>query len=304
LLVTVAYSTQIEKPFNYVDVPPVALSTVVIAYPSIVTTLDLRDDPQHPHKGIYLSDEFQVAGGPFGGEVADLRVQPEVRTYLPLGKRVTFATRASIGLLFARNYAQNFEGELRSYQNNPANLPPNYVSDLEKMYFRGFFSGGPNSNRGFPIRGVAPYGDVPFLNPATASQQVANSCLPSATGVVPPGCSSPIGGFTLWEFSNELRVDVSGPFSTAVFCDMSDVSPKQWDFRTTPLRPHMSCGFGVRYDTPVGPIRLDLGYRIESLQVLGYKNDVAANAHDPTEGIVPRLWGLPLAIAFGIGEAY
>jgi outer membrane protein insertion porin family/translocation and assembly module TamA len=178
------------------------------------------------------------------------------------------------------------------------------VSDLEKMYFRGFFSGGPNSNRGFPIRGVAPYGDVPFLNPATASQQVANSCLPSATGVVPPGCSSPIGGFTLWEFSNELRVDVSGPFSTAVFCDMSDVSPKQWDFRTTPLRPHMSCGFGVRYDTPVGPIRLDLGYRIESLQVLGYKNDVAANAHDPTEGIVPRLWGLPLAIAFGIGEAY
>jgi outer membrane protein insertion porin family/translocation and assembly module TamA len=224
-----------------------------------------------------------------------------VRTYLPLGKRVTFATRATMGFLLAPNYARDFLSELTSYQNDPTKLPNNYVSDLEKMYFRGFFSGGPNSNRGFPIRGVAPYGDVPFLNPSTAAQQVATNCVPQG-GVVPAGCSSPVGGFTLWELSNELRVKVSGPFATAVFCDMSDVSPNRFNIR--PDHPHLSCGVGVRYDTPVGPIRLDIGYRIEGLQVLGSKNDVAANQKDPTEGIVPRLWGLPLAVAFGIGEAY
>jgi outer membrane protein insertion porin family/translocation and assembly module TamA len=38
----------------------------------------------------------------------------------------------------------------------------------------------------------------------------------------------------------------------------------------------MSVGTGARYDTPVGPIRLDLGYRIEPLQVLGYPDDYAA----------------------------
>ena len=31
-------------------------------------------------------------------------------------------------------------------------------------------------------------------------------------------------------------------------------------------RPHLSCGAGARYDTPVGPIRLDIGYRIPGAQ--------------------------------------
>ncbi len=310
LLVTLAYNTQFENPSNYLAdaKSPVNLPTVFIAYPQLNTVLDLRDDPSHTHKGIYLANDLQVAG--VGGQVSDVRVQPEVRTYLPLGKRVTFATRATMGFLLAANYAEGpagggFADELRAFQAKP--VPTDgYVSDLEKMYFRGFFSGGPNSNRGFPLRGVAPYGDVPFLNPANASSVVARGCNPQG-GVVPPGCSSPIGGFTLWELSNELRVNVSGPFSTAVFCDMSDVSPNRFDVRlggSQRFRPHLSCGLGVRYDTPVGPIRLDIGYRIEALQVLGYKNDVAANQADPTEGFIPRLFGLPLAVAFGIGEAY
>jgi len=304
LLVTLAYNVQIEKAIDYVQETPQdlqELGTLFIAYPELITTLDLRDSSKRPHKGIYLSNDLQSAGGPFGGGVADVKVQPEIRTYIPLGRRVTLATRASMGFLAARNYAQGFEAELKNFQRNPVSTDQ-YVQDIEKMYFRGFFSGGPNTNRGFPIRGVAPYGDVPFLNPSTASQQVANGCVPGFNGTVKAGCSSPIGGFTLWEFSNELRIDVSGPFSTAVFCDMSDVSPNQFQVRLD--HPHLSCGFGIRYDTPVGPLRLDVGYRIESLQVLGYRNDLAANQADSTEGFVPRLFGLPLAIAFGIGEAY
>jgi outer membrane protein assembly factor BamA len=313
--VILSYNAQVEDPFSYVSIPhetgtpTINLSPVVVLYPDLVTRLDLRDDPNEPHQGIYLANDLQVAG--VGGEVSDVRALPEVRTYIPLGKRVTFATRASMGFLFAANYAQGtggpdgFKGELLKYTNNPASLSQGaldtYVSDIEKIYFRGFFSGGPSSNRGFPLRGVAPYADVPFLTPGTAASIVARSCEPVA-GVVPPGCTSPTGGFTLWEFSNELRVKVSGPLLTAVFCDMSDVSANRFDVRLN--HPHLSCGFGVRYATPVGPIRLDIGYRIEGLQVLGKKNDVAASQADPTEGIVPRLFGLPLAVAFGIGEAY
>jgi hypothetical protein len=54
----------------------------------------------------------------------------------------------------------------------------------------------------------------------------------------------------------------------------------------------------------VGPIRLDAGYRIQPLQVLGFKNDEDVYAAMPVEGLPPRLLGIPVSIAFGIGEAY
>ncbi len=305
LYISLSYNVQVEVPIGYVQPLDPTLATVVLAYPELITKLDFRDDPVHTHSGVFLSNDLQVAGGPFGGQVGDVKVQPEIRTYVPIGKRITFATRASVGFLFARNYGQVIQDQLADpVTTGPGGNKAARVDDIEKVYFRGFFSGGPSSNRGFPIRGVAPYGYVPFLNPSTASQQIANGCNPnSASSALSSTCLSPIGGFTLWEFSNEVRVNVSGPFSTALFCDMSDVSPKQSDIRLDHL--HMSCGVGARYDTPVGPIRLDLGYRIEPLQVLGYKDDYAAQKADPTEGVPARLFGnVPLAIAFGIGEAY
>jgi outer membrane protein insertion porin family/translocation and assembly module TamA len=83
---------------------------------------------------------------------------------------------------------------------------------------------------------------------------------------------------------------------------MGDVSPQETSIRLSHL--HLSCGLGVRYDTPVGPIRLDVGYRIQPAQVLGYASDAAYNKVDPQEGVQPTLLGLPIAIAIGIGEAY
>ena len=38
------------------------------------------------------------------------------------------------------------------------------------------------------------------------------------------------------------------------------MSPEQVDLRFT--RPHLSCGPGARVDTPVGPIRVDLGFKM------------------------------------------
>jgi outer membrane protein insertion porin family/translocation and assembly module TamA len=303
------HNLQVENPFAYVRALDPDLPTLVISYPELITTLDFRDDKVHPHKGIYLSDSFQVAGGPFGGNAADLKVQPEVRTYIPVASKVTFATRASIGFLFPRNYGNDVE-------NLPvSNTDPDraaHIRDIQTVMFRGFFSGGPSSNRGYPYRGVSPHGFVPFLNPATAAQQNAANCDPTnppldpvtrmPLPIDPQQCSIPIGGFTLWEFSNELRVAVSGPISAAVFCDMSDVSQKTAQLRLSHL--HMSCGVGARYDTPVGPIRLDVGYRIQPLQVLGYQNEQDVYDAMPVEGLPQRLLGIPLAVAFGIGEAY
>ncbi len=104
-----------------------------------------------------------------------------------------------------------------------------------------------------------------------------------------------------------MRFDVSGPLGLAVFCDSGDVSPREADPRFTHL--HLSCGAGGRYDTPVGAIRLDIGYRVQPLQVLGFASETKAAAYDLTEGTQPTLFGppgvgLPVAVSFGIGEAF
>ncbi len=314
LFVSLSYDAQIEDPFSYKDPLDPDLSTLVILYPELITRLDFRDDHEHPHAGFYLANDLQIAGGVFGGGPADIRVEPEVRAYIPVAPKVTFATRASVGFLFPSNYGDVIENHLNdavTVDNRHAR-----VTDIETVLFRGLFSGGPTSNRGFPIRGVSPHGVVPFLNPSTASQQEALNCNPTPVrqpnGVVsvptldPSACSVPIGGFTLWEFSNELRFTVKGPLSGATFCDMGDVSPhvlgQAQAFRFDHM--HLSCGVGARYDTPVGPIRLDVGYRIQPLQVLGFANETAAYDSDASNGFQPTIAGIPIAIAIGIGEAY
>jgi outer membrane protein insertion porin family/translocation and assembly module TamA len=303
---SIGENVQGEIPFKYTTSIDPHLPNILLSYPQLLTTFDLRDDPVHPHAGMYASNDLQVAGGPlFGGTAADVRIQPEVRGYVPIARGITFAARGAIGFLFASNYGDYVKN------GQPAGTPLDQVDrDIEILYFRGFFSGGPSSNRGFPPRGIAPHGSVPFLNPANASAQVALNCAPGVAGTSfgTSLCSVPIGGFSLWEASAEMRFDVAGPVGMAVFCDSGDVSAHQAGFPKT-LRPHLSCGAGGRYDTPVGAIRLDIGYRIQPLQVLGFPSETAAAAVDPTEGTQPTLLGppgtgLPVAISFGIGEAF
>jgi outer membrane protein assembly factor BamA len=319
LYVAVDYTVQVENPFAYVQALDPALETVVLSFPELVTHLDLRDNAVKPHQGIYLGNTIQVAGGIFGGTATDVREQPEARAYIPIARGVTFATRASVGFLWSSNYGKNWESELTSSPTtsettDPASTPEAHEAarlqlehDTQIMYFRGFFSGGPTTNRGFPILGVAPHGVVPFLNPANAAQEVQFGCDPTSPSFQQNlgKCFLPVGGFTLWEFQNEVRFDISGPLSGTVFCDMGDVSPFENDFRFGHL--HLSCGVGAAYDTPAGPIRIDIGYRIQPLQVLGFKNEVdaaTAPAGDPVNGTQPTILGVPLAIAIGIGQAY
>jgi len=323
LFVSLDYTFQVENPFGYVGAKDESLETLFLSFPELVTHLDFRDNSIRPHLGIYLGNTFQVAGHVFGGTASDVRVQPEVRTYLPIAHGVTFATRASVGFLFASNYGKHpgetwdtWDKELENSANPeilaqtspPSPARVDLAHDEQIMYFRGFFSGGPTTNRGYPILGVAPHGVIPFLNPATASQQVQFGCDPAEPQNFnkQDQCFLPVGGFTLWEFQNEVRFDISGPLSASVFCDMSDVSPNQGDIRLSHL--HLSCGVGAAYDTPVGPIRVNLGYRVEPLQVLGFKDESdasnAAAGGDPVNGTQPRIFGQPIAIAIGIGQAY
>ncbi|HYO98060.1 MAG TPA: BamA/TamA family outer membrane protein, partial [Polyangiaceae bacterium] len=160
-------------------------------------------------------------------------------------------------------------------------------------------------------REIGPHGVVPFYNPgqsgedaAQSLEQLAERCGPQVGMMQPDAdadearravCDLPLGGFTLWEAGLELRVPIAGALSAAVFSDASDVSGRRFDFRFN--RPHLSAGLGIRYDTPVGPVRLDGGYRIPGLQVFG--DDDTSD-----EGLPQELFGLPVSVSFGIGESF
>lgn len=280
----ISHNLQVAYPFQYLGKKDPTLELVVISYPELLTQIDLRDDKVHPRKGILVGNTLQVAGGPFGGTADDFKIQPEVRGYIPLTKRLVFAARGMTGFLFPSNYGDYIRSPRSTF---PPDSNADRTRDYQVTFFRGFFSGGPTSNRGYPLRGVGPHAIVPFLTPDAEAARLNLECGTS--------CLSPTGGFTLWEASTELRYDLDGPLSLATFCDASDVSPRTTDLRFDHL--HLSCGGGARYDTPVGPVRLDVGYRIPGLQVLG---GLTPDEKEPKA----FAFGIPIAVSIGIGEAF
>ncbi len=102
-----------------------------------------------------------------------------------------------------------------------------------------FFAGGAFGPRGWIVDGVGP-------------QVITPSGDPFATG----GNALLLGGA-------ELRYDVTRSFQVATFLDLGNVYPEVQDLSIADLRK--SVGLGVRYLTPIGPIRLDYGHKIHRL---------------------------------------
>jgi outer membrane protein assembly factor BamA len=299
LTIAPSYNWQANFPFAYQGDLPGGLKQVhnadgnsvggpvLVAFPALVTTLDFRDDPVSTHSGVYVSNSLQVADKIFGGSVSDVRVQPEIRGYVPITRKsVTLAARATVGFLFPRDYGSTLR------QGTPDPTLPNVIFDQEKLLLRAFYSGGSNSNRGYPLRGVGPYGPVGFLIPTGANCQV---------NPLPAACIRPLGGFTLWEASLELRFPLTGPVGMVAFADASDATRDVG--RLAFNVPHLSVGPGLRYLTPVGPLRLDIGYRVPGAQALGHANLSSDEGAVEVANLFGKSW-LPLALNIAIGESF
>lgn len=103
-------------------------------------------------------------------------------------------------------------------------------ADENLPLFERFYAGGEKSVRGYGRR---------RLGPLTASDD-------------------PLGGLSLIEGSLELRRPIWKELNGALFIDFGQVSTRRFDLPVNNLQ--FSGGFGLSYATPVGPIRLDVGF--------------------------------------------
>jgi outer membrane protein assembly factor BamA len=100
-----------------------------------------------------------------------------------------------------------------------------------------FFAGGDYGPRGFPVDEVGP------------------------RFVGTDGEIYPTGGNALLLGGAEMRYNLTRSFQLASFLDTGNVYPETRDLAVSDLR--WSAGVGLRYRTPIGPIRLDWGYVLD-----------------------------------------
>jgi outer membrane protein insertion porin family len=196
----------------------VKLSSIYVQY-----IHDSRDQPLDARHGSYQTITFNLTPTAFGSSSSFVRFLGQTSFYKPITPWLTWANNLRAG--FAAGFGDN-----------------GYVPLSER-----FFSGGPDSLRGYPINGAGPQRPVPVCsNPAD----------PTTCSLI----SVPAGGLMLGIVNSEARFPIKliDNLGGVVFYDggnvYSNINAHQFVSQYT-----NSIGIGVRYRTKVGPIRLDIG---------------------------------------------
>lgn len=195
---------------------------------------DRRDDPTDAHRGMYNTLDVGLSSTLFGSQINFVRFLARNATYHRIGKKIVFARQIAFGVEPAYRVPASAD------PTDPLPLP-------ERLY-----GGGASSNRAFPENQAGPR-DL-------------------QTGF-------PLGGSAMFFNTFELRFPVVGDnLSAVLFHDMGNVFDKLTNMS---LRYHQNndqdfnytvhaVGLGVRYRTPIGPVRFDLAYGLNSPRFNGY----------------------------------
>jgi outer membrane protein insertion porin family len=185
---------------------------------------DTRDNSLDAHKGIYESFELGVTPEVLGSSVSFGRLLAQSSYYKKLPSEIIWANSLRVG------FEKPFSGSR--------------VPVSEK-----FFSGGGSTLRGFPLNGAGP-------------QRTITACGdPNDPGTCSP-INVPTGGNQLFIVNSEFRIPVpiKKGLGAVAFYDGGNV------FRTIGFHGQYTNTFGVglRYATPVGPVRIDVGHNLNA----------------------------------------
>ncbi len=201
---------------------------------------DRRDDPINTHRGYLNTIDLGAAWKWFGSATDYSRIVLRNSSYYPFGKDLVLAQSTQFG------YIQRLGG-----------------LQLIPLAER-FYSGGASTNRAFPDNQAGPRDIGAPLEPGGPSG--------TATGF-------PLGGNAFVFHSTELRFPLIGDnVGGVLFHDMGnvydDVQDISFRFRQRNIQDFdyavNSFGFGIRYRTPIGPIRVDFSLSPDSPRFFGF----------------------------------
>ncbi|MFW6192141.1 MAG: BamA/OMP85 family outer membrane protein [Gemmatimonadota bacterium] len=205
-----------------------------------------------PTSGYYVDVSLEAADGLTGSEYEYLRFDVNAADFERLGGDLVLATRFRAGLVESLG-DQPFE-DLGSRES---------VIHPRKR----FFAGGAQSVRGVgqnllgptvlvmeaaDCPDAPPGGDVPRETLVECARDVAGGDADPADVFD----ERPVGGDAAFEANLEFRVQVGGNWTMVSFVDVGQVWVDVGDLEP----PEVTPGIGVRFASPVGPLRLDVGY--------------------------------------------
>lgn len=283
---------------------PILSQPVRLGEPGLGYIRNKRDNDLDTIRGSYLTVGAGVAASYFGSQADFSRILIQQATYHPFGKR-------NRQLVFARSTRIGLETPFGSTQiSQPGEPVPSNIIPLPER----FYMGGGNSHRGFGLNQAGPRD---------------------------PTSGFPIGGAALFLNNFELRFPpptlpfVGTNMSFAVFHDMGNVFTDGNHMLTSLGRWHQATGFctqapntqlvsgqgamrctydyishaiglGIRYKTPVGPVRFDLGYNLNPTAFPG----ATCVATDPVTGHCAAFdfdrlnRASPFNVYFSIGQTF
>jgi len=194
---------------------------------------DTRDNALDAHKGIYETYELSISPSVLGSNFSFARLMLQTAYYKNVFHGIIWANSLRIGL------EQPFGNS--------------HVPLSEK-----FFSGGGSTLRGFPLNGAGPQKTIP----ACGTPGVSSTCA---------FITVPVGGNQMFILNSEFRIPISYDLplvhknlGVVPFYDGGNVY-QRIGFHNFGRDYTNSVGIGLRYTTPVGPIRIDLGHNLNSV---------------------------------------
>lgn len=211
----------------------------------ITYVLDHRDNPADPNRGSFNTADVSFASTTLGSSASFFRGFFQNSSYTSIGRGFVFARSVRFGI--EEPFANTLEGNAPF---NPAVCTATTPAPAEEVIPlpERFFAGGGTTLRGFSLNEAGPRD---------------------------PCSGFPVGGLALLVFNQELRFPMRLPFignrlggtlfydGGNVFTDVNHINLNWKPPSVTELNYFShTVGFGLRYPTPVGPVRVDLGYQL------------------------------------------